>query len=268
MAAWTSERIWDAVDAWRWIPPAATRVKTDWCELAVTRGSFALTYVYGFHVEDPGRTEDLLRETRRRVEELGGTGARLQWTPRSTPPDLLERLARFGFRPVEEAEVLVWELQDETGGVRLPEFALPQDVAVREALVDAEFDSFVALGARIFGDPPPTPESRRAFVEEFHRRVREGGHSDRYLAWAGAAPVGRAGMELAGPVARFWGTGVLPEHRRRGVYGALVRARCAAAAARGSEIALVTARMGTSGPILLRHGFRPMGTIRVFEVRW
>jgi hypothetical protein len=98
--------------------------------------------------------------------------------------------------------------------------------------------------------------------------VREEGHSERFLAWEGSRSVGRAGTEIAGKVARFWGTGVLAEHRHRGVYGALVRARCGAAAHRGAELVWVTARVGTSGPILKRHGFRPMGTVRVFEVQW
>jgi hypothetical protein len=230
---WTEERICDAVDAGRWIPPSATRVVTDAYELAVTPGSYALTYVYGFHVDEPGRVDERLADLRKRIEALGGTGARFQLPPRSRPLDLVERLQRHGYRVVEEADVLVWVLRDEEGKLRLPKFPSPSGISVREVVTDPEYETFTELGTTIFGDPPPSAESRKGFLTEFHRKVREEGHSERFLAWEGASPVGRAGLEIAGPVARFWGTGVLSEHRRRGAYGALVRARCDSAADRG-----------------------------------
>jgi GNAT superfamily N-acetyltransferase len=265
---WTSERLWDAVDAGRWFPPSATKVSTEDYELAVTPGSYALTYVYGFHVDDAEHVDARLEGVRQQIEALGGTGARFQLTPRSRPRDLAQRLERHGYRLAEEAEALVWSLRDPAGVTRLPDFPAPAGISVREVDADAEFATFMDLGTAIFGGPPPSAESRRGFVTEFHRKLREDGHSDRFLAWGGPTPIGRAGLEVAGPVARFWGTGVLPEHRRRGVYGALVRARCEAAARRGAEIALVTARVGTSGPILKHHGFRRVGPLRTYEARW
>jgi len=265
---WTTDRVWDAVDAWRWVPPTATKVVTDEYALAVTPGSYALTYVYGFHVEDVGRVDERIDALRKRIEDLGGTGARLQLTPRQRPPDLAERLQRRGYTQIEEADVLVWVLRDEEGALKLPEFPPPAGISVREVQTEDDYDTFAALGTTIFGDPPPSLEVKKGFVAEFHRTMREEGHSGRFLAWERRSAIGRGGMEIVGSVARFWGTGVLTEHRRRGVYGALVRARCEGAAERGAEIALVTARVGTSGPILRHHGFRPMGTTRVFEVRW
>lgn len=107
-----------------------------------------------------------------------------------------------------------------------------------------------------------------AFGKEFERAVRETGHSDRFVAWEGTTPVGRGGLEIVGEVARLWGTGVLSEHRRRGIYGRLVRARCEEAVRRGATLALTTARVGTSGPILKHHGFRSVGSVRLYEARW
>jgi hypothetical protein len=268
VAGWTNERVWQAVDAWRWIPPGSKRVLGDGFELAVTPGSYSLTYVYGFHSPNAQDVERRLGEIQDRIRALGGTGTRFQVTPSSQPPDLVDRLVRRGYKVIEEADVLIWILRDERGQLHLPEFAAPPGITVREVLTDEEYERFVELGAPIFGDPVPSAESRRGFVAEFRRSVRETGHSDRYLAWEGASAIGRAGMELAGPVARLWGTGVLTEHRHRGAYGALVRARCESGAERGAELALVTARVGTSGPILLRHGFQPRGTVRVLEARW
>ena len=268
MTRWTPDRVWDAVDAWRWIPPSAVRVSTDEYDLAVTPGSYALTYVYDFHLAEADLVDARLADLRSHIESLGGTGARFRLTSRSRPSDLAEHLRRAGYRQVEDADVLVWELRSEDGALRLPNFPAPEGVAVREVGTDPEFERFLELSSVIFGDPPPSEETRAAFRLEFRRKLTEDGHSDRFIAWMGENPIGRAGLEIVGPVARFWGTGVLTEHRRRGVYGALVRARCEAAAQRGAEIALATARVGTSGPILRRHGFKAMGTTQMFEVRW
>jgi plasmid stabilization system protein ParE/GNAT superfamily N-acetyltransferase len=268
MEPWTPERVWDAVDDWRWIPPGAQTVVTDAYVLAVTPGSYSLTYVYGFHAEPPERTDETLELLRRRVEALGGTGARIQLTPRTHPRDLADRLGKHGYRPKEEAEVLVWRLRGADSDPRLPAFCVPAGIRVHEIRTETEYGEFTQVSRTVFGDPPASEESRKGFLAAFHQKLADEGHSERFLATEGGTPIGCAGMELAGPVARFWGTGVLTEHRRRGVYGALVRARSESAAERGAEILLVTARVGTSGPILKRHGFEPMGTIRVFEARW
>jgi len=265
---WTTERIWDAVDAWRWVPPSARREVTAEVELAVTPGSYALTYAYGFRVDDPARVDDRLEWLRRRVQALGGTGVKVFVTPRSRPADLGEQLERHGYQPREETEVLVWELRDDRNRPRMPGFPVPKSVSTREILTVEEFETFTALGSSVFGDPAPSPETWREFVADFQRKIREQGYSERFLGFDGPTPVGRAGMQVVGPVARFWGTGVLPNFRRHGVYGALVRARCQSAADRGAELALVTARVGTSGPILKRHGFEAKGSVRVFEARW
>lgn len=265
---WTADRVWEAVNAWRWIPPSATTVKTDDYELAVTPGSYALTYVYGFQVDDVGRADEQLRDLKARIEGLGGIGARFQVTPTSRPPDLAERLERRGYRIVEEAEVLAWRLYDVDGQLSLPEFPDPPGIAIREVLSDSDYDAFTGLGTTIFGDTPPPPESRERFVAEFRRNLEHEGHSNLFLAVDGELPIGRAGTGMTGPVARFWGTGVLAQYRRRGVYGGLVRSRCKTAASRGAEIVLVTARVGTSGPILKHHGFQSMGPTQVYEIRW
>jgi hypothetical protein len=260
--------VWDAVDAWRWIPPGSKLVSEKGIDIAVTQGSYALTYVYGFTAENGSIADHLLDDIRERIRSLGGSGARLQVTSRTRPEDLVERLQRHGYVPLEEAEVLVWDLLDPLGKPRIPDFLPSTGITVREVITDEDYDAFLELSNTIFGDPTPPPETLRKFKDEFHRGLRENGHSDRYLAWDGNLPVGRAGMELVGPVSRYWGTGVLEQHRRRGIYGALVRARCEASAGRGAEIALVSARLRTSGPILKHHGFRPLGSVRIFEARW
>lgn len=268
MRPWTDDRVWDAVDAWRWFPPNSARKVRERFEIAVTPGSYALTYAYGFHAPDGPGADAALQELRREVESLGGTGVRVQITPRSVPRGLPRRLAREGYRKIEETEVLAWELFDERDRPRIPIFRPAGDVDVREVRSDAEFDAFLGLSPPIFGDPPPPEETRTGFRERFRRQIAAVGHSDRFVAWKGSEPIGRAGMDLEGDVARFWGTGVLPPFRGRGVYGVLVKARCDEAVRRGARLALVSARTGTSGPILKHHGFRPVGSLELYEVRW
>jgi len=265
---WTDDAIWDAVDAWRWVPPSAARVGTDDFELIVTPGAFHLTYVYGFRVDPPDRADAALREAERRITELGGNGTRFQWTPRLRPADLAHRLEAHGYYPLQETEVFAWELRDGTGAPQLPDFRPTPGIEVREVSSAPEFEEFLRLSGEIFGDPVPSGTLRTGFVAEYERNLRETGHSDRYLALDGPRAIGRAGLQLAGPVARFWGTGVLEGDRGRGVYGALVRTRCETAVRRGAELALVIARVGTSGPILRHHGFRPIGAVRIYETRF
>ncbi len=268
VTGWTEERIWDAVEAWRWIPPGSTREDHENFELAVTPGSYALSFAYGFRAPDGPSAESALTELQRRVQAAGGTGVRIHVDPRSRPADLPDRLRRRGYRTAEDAEVLVWELRDGRGDPRLPPLRAAEGVEVREVRTKSEFHEFVRLSRPIFGDPVPPEATIAAFTGEFERAMRETGRSDRFLAWKGPVPVGRAGMEVVGEVARLWGTGVLPEHRRGGVYSLLVRARCEEALRRGATLALATGLVGTSAPILKRRGFRAVGVIHRFEAHW
>jgi GNAT superfamily N-acetyltransferase len=266
--ALTDARVWDAIDDWRWMPPSSRRETTPSYDLVVTPGSFALTTAYALSVDQADRVGEVLRDLRARVMDLGGTGVRVQVTPRSRPDDLGERLLREGFELREVTDILAWELRDREGNARLPDFRPSPGISVREIDSEVEYERYQELTSTVFGDPRPSLETRRAFVEAFRARIRDTGHSDRFLASEGPHPVGLAGMEVAGPVARMFGSGVLPSLRGRGVYGLLVRARCEEGSARGAEMALVTARVGTSGPILQHHGFRAFGTLKVFEARF
>lgn len=268
VALWSDDKVWDAMEAHRWYPPSSRRVTTENYELAVTPGSSGLTWIYGFRANDTQDAERLLDEIREKVKSLGGTGARIQVTPLARPPVLGDLLLRWQFEPKEVAEVLVCDLRDESGREKLPSFRPTPGLAVREITTRDDYDAVEDLNRAIFELPAPPAETRAIFIETYERQVRETGHSDRFLAREGGRAVGNAGLALEGAVAFLWGAGVFPEFRGRGVYGALVVARCKSAAERGAEIALTTARTGTSGPILKRHGFRVVGPIQVFEAAW
>jgi GNAT superfamily N-acetyltransferase len=265
---WSDARIWDALAAHRWYPPSARRATTEHYELAVTPGSPGLTWIYGFRARDLPEAGGLLDEARRQIETLGGTGTRIWVTPRTRPEGLGAVLGTRGFATMGSVEVLAWDLRDDSGTVRLPSFRPATEVAVREVTTVDEYVSFQEISATIFGEHAETPEAKASFLEAFKRTVRETGHSDFFTAYEGTRAIGCGGLGLTLPVAFLWGAGVLPEHRGRGAYAALVEARCRSAVGRGSEVALVTARTETSGPILKRHGFRTVGPLESFEARW
>jgi GNAT superfamily N-acetyltransferase len=266
--AWDDDRVWKAMMDWRWVPPAARRFTNERFDLIVTPGSYTMTTVYGFLVEDPEKVNATLDEVEGLARSNHAAGARFQILPNARPLDLGERLSQRGYSALDEVEVLVYAFRDESGHSRLPEFRTPTEISAREVRGDPEYAAFVGLNAPIWDSPEPPVETRRGLEAEFHKRVADTGHSGRYVVWHESTPIGHGGLEVVGPVARFWGSGILPAYRNLGAYGALVRARCEEAVRQGAEIAIVTARIGTSGPILKRHGFRVVGPIRNFEVRW
>jgi GNAT superfamily N-acetyltransferase len=268
MSPWSDSQVWEAFAAHRWIPPSAKRVTTSDFDLAVTPGSPGLTWIYGFTARDSREAEHHLTEIRKQVESLGGTGARIQVSPQTRPSGLSELLVRHGFRATDAAEVLIWDLRDEFGNTRTPTFRPVDGMNVREILTREDYDTFQNLFNGIFELPTPAPEVQDVFIESYNRQIQESGHSDRFLAFEGTRAVGCAGLEISGRVAWFWGTGVLPETRGRGVYGALVDARCRSVSERGAEVVLVTARAGTSGPILKHHGFRVVGPLETLQAEW
>jgi GNAT superfamily N-acetyltransferase len=267
-SAWDDDRVWRAVVDWRWVPPTARRFTTDRFDLIVTPGSYTMTTVYGFLVDNPEKVDAALNEVEETARSNNATGTRFQILPTSRPLDLGQRLLRRGYSALDETEALVYDLRDKSGGSRLPEFRTAAEISAREVTSDAEYEAFVGLNGPLWGTPDAPAATRKGLETEFHKRVAETGHSGRYVVWHRSTPIGHGGLEVVDRVARFWGSAILPDYRNLGAYGALVRIRCEEAARQGAEIALVTARLGTSGPILKRRGFRVVGPIRTYEVRW
>jgi GNAT superfamily N-acetyltransferase len=182
-------------------------------------------------------------------------GIRFRWavTPGSKPDDLAERLAKRGFSSVE-----LW------GVVRdLSPLPAKPGTDVRVTAVDAssvdEFTDVMASGWSM--DPEPLRPMHRAMVE------RPGGTLYRlFAARAGGAVAGVAAYTVSGPAAYQMGAVVLPSHRGRGLYQALVAARLSAAASEGLALATSQARAETAGPILVRLGFEVVCRFPVFTI--
>src|SRR6266536_745713 len=123
------------------------------------------------------------------------------------------------------------------------ELAVPGDVEVAAALDAESIYRAAQVDAAVVGWAGPPREHLVAEADA----VAAGDRSlVRYVASVDGEIVGSAGYTLAGDVVRLWGAGVLPSARGRGVYRALLAARCQAGAAEGATLAVVKGRTTTS----------------------
>jgi GNAT superfamily N-acetyltransferase len=177
------------------------------------------------------------------IAEYRGLGLKFRWSvgPGSAPADLGERLARRGL-------VASWGR-----GMARSTSAPPQadDPAIRIVEVDATtIDAFSQVTARGW-DLELTPTA------ELHAQIlaAPGRKQHLFLAYHRGEPAATASYFAFPRSAYLLGGVVLPQHRGRGLYRALVAARLGHAQARGISLATTHARESSSAPILERLGF-------------
>jgi hypothetical protein len=201
---------------------------------------------------DPvSRTVD---EVRGLVREHGGRAVTWKVTNIATPTDLADRLLALGAVPADESFASAMALC-------VPPEPAPPGVVVSRVETIEDFRTFVSVTHEVFGR-----EDRLA--AELERISREGepdladGRYVRYLARVDGEPVGAASATFTELGAVLHAGSTRSEARGRGAYRALVAARWADAAARGTP-ALVTWAGPMSRPILERLGFREIGKLRI-----
>ena len=147
---------------------------------------------------------------------------------------------------------------------------IPEVVVARRVDDDAGIAEFARISLDAWGFPPPILDDAAArndtppglFVASVGSRnsLEDSGQEHDGLDAAGAG-----GYTIEGEVARMWGGAVLPAHRGRGVYRALIVARLHDARRRGASLGLVHAETATSSPLLQRMGFRKFGERAIIE---
>ncbi|WP_433635028.1 GNAT family N-acetyltransferase [Nocardia sp. CA-120079] len=158
-------------------------------------------------------------------------------------PAVVERLTRRGYVLFGFENVL---------GLRLEpgrQAQLAEGIEIRDVGHD-EFETWV----NVVVDGFATPDTQGvASHEEFPREAIERAERDLTatsgfvgsLAMIDGKPAGGASLRLSDGVAQLCGAATLPEFRRRGVQGALLSMRLAAAAAAGCDLAVVTTLPGS-----------------------
>lgn len=176
--------------------------------------------------------------------------------PSATPPDLGDRLAGHGLRPVERMNCMSLELDR----WRAP--PLPNDVSFVEVVDDAGMEAYTELTMRYW----EIPDDEREFVAEIHRYWGPGrvpGH--RYLAVRAGEPIGKAYLSLHGPpaVGSIYGMSVVPEARGAGVAGGLTTMLLDRAKAAGCARAVLHSSDMAAG-VYRRAGFVDSCKMQVF----
>jgi GNAT superfamily N-acetyltransferase len=254
-----AESVVAASSAWSWVADNATTVET--AEYLLVRSPDYFTHPLSlawFHPAGPveAGVAAVLDQARR----FGL--ATLYWKVRlDSPPGVMDLLTARGATVVETLDVLALDLRH--GAPALP--APTRDVEVRWGTDAATARDSSEVGAAVFGGAVP-PDERIAQNAKRDSASVPAGEGGVIVAYVGGTPVGAAGVMMADGAARLWGGAVVESARGQGVYRALLAARLAYGAAHGAVMALVKARVETSGPILRRAGFLSYGQELTYNV--
>jgi len=284
---WTEEAVLRESERWVHVPRDGRCIQDERRLLVHLPKRWGTSRVWRSWAADEERASDLIEETVGEVRAAGG--GRILWHTgdRVAPPFMDECLARHGFRTTEKLEVLAFLLvkgQEQ----RLPRIRVPEDLSV-ELVRDAEvLREALFVDSEVFRSPLPTGGEFAKYAGELEKLLRHergehfrGGASlaARFAAYvtssiaSGAGSprsiVAAAGAQVVGETLRLWGAATCQTFRGRGAYGALVLERCRVGTHLNATLALVKANISTSGAILKRAGFRPVGTERrhVLEIQ-
>jgi GNAT superfamily N-acetyltransferase len=247
----SAARVVAASIAMTWVPETATTEETDDYRLVRLPDYFdrPLRLV---RFSPAGPVEPALAAVLDRARQSGLP--ELQWTVQPDGPHVARLLEARGATVAETLDVLALDLSEGAPALLPPAL----DVEVRWATDLRTITDSTELAAGIFGGSVP-PQERLAEMAERDSAAIPGGRGGMVVAYAGETPLGTGGVVIASGAARLWGGAVIPAARGRGVYRATLAARLDYCAAHGASMALVNARVETSGPILREAGFAAYG---------
>jgi len=176
----------------------------------------------------------------------------------TTPAYLADYLVELGLEPDDPPEMRSLTIAKAPDGE--PEI----EIEVRIVASEDELLQALEIDWEAFGIAEEERELRRAEAREAWPNYKRDGTMTTYTAFVDDEPVGFARDVFTRHGVLMLGGAVVPEARGQGVYRALVQARWAHAAERGSQRLLVGAGP-ESAPILESVGFEPMGRIRLLK---
>lgn len=196
-----------------------------------------------------------VEEIRGLLRSLGREGAEWELGESSEPSDLVERLLALGLRRDESDPVAVGMV------LRGASLTTPEGVVARPVASVDELRAAREVQGAAFGDPRPVDPEQAA-----RDYLLEGVDGSTFVAFVDGELVA-AGYAAYTPWGLIlFGGATLPSARGCGAYRALVAARAAEGAKRGTP-ALVTHAGRMSRPILERLGFVPVARIdRLLDV--
>ncbi len=205
---------------------------------------------------EAGEVDTVITDVHELLRERGRDGCAWEIGSTARPAGLADLLLARG---------MTWAEHDshQTGMVldREPEPG-PADVVVRRAETLEDYIVSEAIAHLAFGGEIPSDEQVTALYEGRNPDVTR-----RYLAAVDGVDIGTASATFVGEAVVLNAGSTLPDHRGRGAYRALVRARWDDAVAAGTPV-LVTQAGEMSRPILERLGFRKVCEVLALEDRF
>jgi len=229
-------------------PPPLVGVEHVWVDGVLrTLGAYDLIEWWDF---GPTRVREIAA---READFFRERGKSAEWKVYShdLPAGLEAVLADAGWTGEEPETFVAFDMEE-----AMPPTDQAAELDVRDVRDAAGLAAFLAVNATAFSRPA------RQTIEELEKAISEPGLTCFVAYWQGR-PVASGGLHLppGRAFAGLYSGGVVPDHRGRGAYRALVAARAEAARRRGCRYLTVDARE-TSRPILERLGFEPLATVR------
>jgi GNAT superfamily N-acetyltransferase len=185
------------------------------------------------------------------VRYFEGLGLDFEWKAydHDQPPDLLARLTRFGLEPEDPEAVMVLDLDHAPAALWQP---IRHDV--RRVREPARLGEVLAVHERVWGASRSHPWLAGQLAQEM---TEDAEHISVYVAYLDGMPASSAWIRFHPPsqFASLWGGSTVPEHRRRGLYTALLSIRAQEAWHRGFRFLTIDASP-MSRPIVEKHGFQ------------
>ncbi|MCD9141268.1 GNAT family N-acetyltransferase [Streptomyces albireticuli] len=202
----------------------------------------------------PEELDDVIQEEMARAKAQGGT---LEWKlyGHDTPADLADRLTAAGFEADDRESVLVLPVDE----AALASFT-PEGRDIRRVTDERGLEDYAEI-ARALGRKNAEEERRRLAAE-----LRDAPEAmSIHIAYVDGVPAscGRVHFRPGGPYAELAGGRTRPEHRRKGLFTALVGSRLREARERGRTHVFVDA-LPTSEPTLCKRGFEVVTWTRPF----
>jgi len=193
------------------------------------------------------------------------------WSVTEKDPSILsQKLQERGFKEAVDAKIMVFELSDEK--IRqfkdtFSQFVNPKIEIRRDrykAMYTKEVIEMIATG---FNDPN-TDIVRDTTKQQEESEKLGGAIYHQYIAYLKKTIIGwGALMEVEeAEFNMLSGAVTLEEHRKKGVYSAILAKRIEVSKKQGKKAVVITADVNTSAPILERYGFEAAGTIKEYTL--
>lgn len=260
---WTKTQVLAASDAWRWVPPGAESFEVDGVQV-VDYPDWAFTPFYvtplatGRRISKVPALIDAVSDAGR---ERGKPKATWWISPSTRPARFGDALLAAGATLTDTCDIHAFDLTH-----RLPDVGEIDGITTELVSDERTLDDYTFVGDAVWGTVDADDDRRAAQLAEVAVPVGEQ-QGCRVIGYADGEPVAMGGLEVVDGVARLYGAATLESARGRGAYRAVLLHRLRVARDElAATLALVHAKVGTSGPIVQQCGFTAYGRAYSYDL--